>query len=352
MTKNTLLGLWAVPAVALAAAGVSASSVAAAEVEGPKVTWTVSLWGTQRAHTEGVEGLAQHISDKTDGNFTMNLQYGGVLSDPAENIDGLQLGAFEAGQVCSFYHPGKLPISSGLNLPMLPLPTLEIQHKVYDAFLKHPAVLEEWSKWNAIPLMSVLMTNYEAMGRGNPPMDLAGWKGLRMNASGGHSTLMEALGAVPTTVPAPDIYSSMERGAIDGAVYPYTYAFATYSLHELSTWQTDAWDLGTVHCALAASLDAYNALPDEYKTLLAEGTAPAYAHQIEEFNKVDVENEKLFADKKLTRVPLTDDVRSALDAVVQPSWNKWVADMDGLGVPGQELLDLIVNTAKEAGASQ
>lgn len=352
MTTICSRGLMAIPALALGLSAGPAVTANAAEVEGPKVTWTVSLWGTQRAHTEGVEGLANHIAEKTDGNFTMDLQYGGVLSDPAENIDGLQLGAFEAGQVCSFYHPGKLPISSGLNLPMLPLPTLEIQHKVYDEFLRHPAVLEEWATWNAIPLLSVLMPNYEAMGRGTPPTDLASWQGVRVNASGGHSQLMEALGAVPTTVPAPDIYSSMERGALDAVVYPYTYAFATYSLHELSTWQTDTWNLGTVHCALAANLDAYNDLPDQYKQLLAEGNAPAYAHQISEFAKVDAENEVLFAERNLTKVQITDEIRDALKSVVQSSWDAWVADMNGRGVPGQELLDLILSKAEAAGASQ
>jgi TRAP-type mannitol/chloroaromatic compound transport system substrate-binding protein len=105
------------------------------------ITWTVSLYGARRAHTEGIEGLAAHVPYKTDGNFEMSLQYGAVLSHPAENIDGLQLGAFEAAHICSFYRPGKTPVSTALNLPLLPLPTLEAQHQVYDELLRHPAIV-------------------------------------------------------------------------------------------------------------------------------------------------------------------------------------------------------------------
>lgn len=322
----------------------------AAEVDGPAITWQVSLWGNRRGFTEGVEALAAYLSEKTDGNFQLSLQYGGVLSDPTENIDGLQIGAFEMATVCSFYHPGKLPISTGLNLAMLPLPTLESQYRTYAEYLRHPAVAAEWAGWSAVPVMSVLMPNYEVMGRGTPPADLAAWSGLRINASGGHAALMQALGAVTTTIPAPDLYSSMERGALDAIVYPYTYAFTAYSLQELSTWVTDRWNLGTVNCVLAANEDAYAGLPQQYRDLIDEAIPAAYAHQIEAYETVDAQNEADFEARGLVRIPMGDDVRAALQSAVEPSWQAWVEDMNSRGAPGQELLDLILSSAAAATA--
>lgn len=338
---SLILGGWALPL---------ATPVQAAEVEGPAITWQVSLWGNRRGFTEGVEALAAYLSEKTDGAFQLSLQYGGVLSDPTENIDGIQIGAFEMATVCSFYHPGKLPISTGLNLAMLPLPTLESQYRTYAEYLRHPAVAAEWASWSAVPVMSVLMPNYEVMGRGEPPMDAQAWAGLRVNASGGHAALMQALGAVSTTIPAPDLYSSMERGALDAIVYPYTYAFTAYSLQELSTWVTDRWNLGTVHCALVANEDAYNGLPQQYRDLIEEAIPAAYAHQIEAYQTVDATNEADFEARGLVRVPLSDDVRAALTSAVQPSWQAWVDDMNSRGAPGQELLDLILSSAAAASA--
>ena len=189
----------------LVAPGLVPRAAHATEVDGPSVTWQVSLWGNRRGFTEGVEALAAELSERTGGKFTLSLQYGGVLSDPTENIDGLQIGAFEMATVCSFYHPGKLPASTGLNLAFLPLPTLESQHRTYAEYLRHPVVAAEWAGWNTVPLMSVLMPNYEIMGRGNPPTSLADFQGLRVNASGGHAALMQALGSTTTTIPAPDL---------------------------------------------------------------------------------------------------------------------------------------------------
>ena len=40
--------------------------------------WDVSLWGKQRAFTEHVEKLAELVSAKTGGEFTLNISYGGL----------------------------------------------------------------------------------------------------------------------------------------------------------------------------------------------------------------------------------------------------------------------------------
>ena len=50
--------------------------------------WNVSVWGKRRAFTEHIEKLAELVSEKTNGEFTMNISYGG-LSKNKENLDGI-----------------------------------------------------------------------------------------------------------------------------------------------------------------------------------------------------------------------------------------------------------------------
>ena len=40
--------------------------------------WNVSTWGKRRAFTEHIEKLAELVSAKTNGEFTMNVSYGGL----------------------------------------------------------------------------------------------------------------------------------------------------------------------------------------------------------------------------------------------------------------------------------
>ena len=57
-------------------ASVAAASFIAADVHAA-TEWNVSLWGKRRAFTENVEKLAELVEAKTDGEFTLNISYGG-----------------------------------------------------------------------------------------------------------------------------------------------------------------------------------------------------------------------------------------------------------------------------------
>src|SRR6056297_2796303 len=83
------LSYTAVAAISLAFAG-----------EAMATEWNVSLWGKRRAFTEHVEKLAELVSEKTDGDFTLNISYGG-LSNNRENLDGISIGAFEMAEFCA-----------------------------------------------------------------------------------------------------------------------------------------------------------------------------------------------------------------------------------------------------------
>lgn len=347
LTKSVLLST----AVALGIGSVMSVSVpskaSAAEVEGPKVKWNLSLWGARRGFSEGLEGLAQYVSEKTDGNFEIALQYGEVLSASKENLDGLYIGAFEAAAFCPIYHPAKTPALGVLDLAFLPVETLEERRDLIEALYDDPAIIAEFTKWKSIPLMGVMMPNYEAMGTGDAPTTLAGWQGLRISSAGGVGEVMGGLGASVTLVSAPDMFQSMERGMVDASTFPYTYAFASYRLHEVSDWVTDGWSMGSIACHAAVSESAWDALPDQYKKLLEEAKVFAYDFQIQKYAEVDVKNEAAFEAEELVRIPLTDEIRAALSAAVQPSWDAWVEAASVEGVPAQRLLDKVLEAARQ-----
>src|SRR6056297_3067456 len=149
-----LLAKTAVAAIAIAFAG-----------EAMATEWNVSLWGKRRAFTENTEKLAELVAEKTNGEFTLNISYGG-LSKNRENLDGISIGAFEMAQFCAGYHRDKNPTITVLELPFLGVSNLEeevaVSHAVYD----HPAVQEEMAQWNAKMVMTSPMPQYNLVGTG------------------------------------------------------------------------------------------------------------------------------------------------------------------------------------------
>lgn len=162
-----------------------ASSAQAADVEGPNLTWNISLWGKERAFTAGLEKLSAEVAAKTGGAWDIKLHYGAALSKSRENLDGLSVDAFEGAMMCNFYHPQKNPALMVLTMPFLPMSSWENNRKIRETVYANEAVQKELAQWNAMIYTSSFLPQYEFLGKGKPPRSLDDWKGMTVRAGGG-----------------------------------------------------------------------------------------------------------------------------------------------------------------------
>jgi TRAP-type C4-dicarboxylate transport system substrate-binding protein len=186
------------------------------------------------------------------------------------------------------------------------------------------------------------------MGTGKPPRNLEDWKGMRVRALGGLGEAMKLLGAVPTSVSAPEVYTALERGTFQAASFPFTYSFTAYKLHEVSKWYTLGMQLGIIHNSVVLSQTAWKALPDEYKKILEDAKPEAYRLQREAYAEADKKAFPLFEKRKLEVVKVTQEMRDKLmTTAAKPVWDAWVADTEKKGLPGKEALELVLSLAKK-----
>ena len=274
--------------VALALLG--AATAFGAEVVGPKLKWDVSLWGKPRPGTALVDALAERIEDATGGNWRLALHYGEAVSKARENLDGIAIDAFQAAMIANFYHPQKNPALMVLTMPFLPMETWEDNRRVREAVYAHPAVKKELGRWNALAYTSTFLPQYEILGRGKPPLDLDGWRGLTVRAGGGIGQALRLLGATPTSSTATEVYTGVQQGTMDAASFPFTYAHIAYRIHEVTDWYTGNLSPGTADCPLVFSITAYEALPPQYKQLLEDVKEDVIAAQIQAYVDFDAEN--------------------------------------------------------------
>ncbi len=325
----------------------TAAEAATKACEGPKVSWRFSFWGKRRAFTEGMEHVTKHVSDQTCGNFKINIYYGEQLSKSKENLDSISVGAIDGASFCASYHPGKNRPLNVLDLPFLPVADFDTLRKVHDAIYRHPASAKALDKWNAVIYMSNILPQYEYMGRGEPPKSVADFKGKRLRALGGMGAAARAIGAVPTTMPASETYTALQRGTVDAIGFPFTYSFASYRLDEVADWYTTNMSLGTVTCPTVFNKNAYNKLPAEYKTILDEAIPGAYDAMKEAYASVDKVNLANWGKSKMTAVTIPETEMAEFRRIGgKPIWEAWVKDNQDK-IPAQELLDLVLKTAQQ-----
>ncbi|TKZ22173.1 C4-dicarboxylate ABC transporter substrate-binding protein [Shimia litoralis] len=332
---NRFLGRAAVAALAVSFAA-----------EASATEWNVSVWGKRRAFTEHVEKLAELVSAKTDGAFTMNISYGG-LSKNKENLDGISIGAFEMAQFCAGYHRDKNPSITVLELPFLGVNTLEEEVAVSHAVYGHPAVQADLARWNAKLLMTSPMPQYNIVGTGEPRDTLAKMDGMRVRATGGIGKAFSAVGAVPTSVTATEAYNAMESGVVDTVAFAQ-HAHLAFRTIDQAEWWTANLNPGTVNCPVVVNTDAYDALSDSERAALDSSVDEAIAHYLANYGALLNKWDGILAEKNVTVVTLSDDELAAFRAkAADPIREAWIKDMTDIGLPAQELYDLVMDTLKK-----
>jgi TRAP-type C4-dicarboxylate transport system substrate-binding protein len=308
--------------------------------------WNVSLWGKRRAFTEHVEKLAELVKEKTNGEFTLNISYGG-LSKNKENLDGISIGAFEMAQFCAGYHRDKNPTITVLELPFLGVNTLEEEVAVANAVYAHPAVQKDLARWNAKLLMTSPMPQYNIVGTGEPRDTLAKMKGMRVRATGGVGKAFKAVGAVPTSVTATEAYNAMESGVVDTVAFA-PHAHLAFRTIDIAEWWTENLNPGTVNCPVVVNQDAYDALSDSERAALDGSLEEAIAHYVANYKTLLGKWDSILKEKNVKRVHISDeDLAAFRAAAADPIREQWIKDMSAQGLPAQELYDLVMDTLKK-----
>ncbi|OKL42418.1 C4-dicarboxylate TRAP transporter substrate-binding protein [Pseudovibrio exalbescens] len=318
-----------------------------AEAFAADLTWNVSLWGKRRAFTEHIEKLAQEVAERTDGRFEIKLHYGGALSKSRENLDGIAIGAFEMAQFCASYHADKNPTLTVTELPFLGVPDLETQIKVDLALYEHPAVQKDLARWNAKPIMSSPMPQYNFLGSGDAPQTVTDFEGMRVRALGGIGSAMEIVGAVPTSVTAAEAYQALDSGTVKAVSFA-PHAHLAFNTIEAGNWWTTNLNPGTVHCPVVVNTDAYEMLPEEFRVALDESIEPALQHYLETYAAVYDKFYPTLEENGVEQITFTDEeLANFKNKAAQPVWDAWLADMESKGVPGEELLQLVQTKMSE-----
>jgi TRAP-type C4-dicarboxylate transport system substrate-binding protein len=340
---NSFATRFGVSVMALAVAGMVAEEAAATE-------WNVSVWGKRRAFTEHIHKLADLVSEKTNGEFTMNISYEG-LSKNTENLDGISIGAFEMAQFCAGYHPDKNRAITVLELPFLGVSNLAEEVAVSHAIYAHPAVADEMAQWNAMMLMTSPMPQYNLVGTNEPRSTLDQFEGMRVRATGGIGQAFEAVGGVPTSVTSSEAYQAMESGVVDTVAFAQ-HAHLSFGTINEADWWTANLNPGTVNCPVVVNIDAYDALTDAERAALDESVPEAIDYYLANYGELLKRWDAVLEEKGVQKVEISDEELAKFRQIGgKPIHDAWIADMSAQGLPAQELYDLVFSTLEETRAT-
>ncbi|GLO61973.1 hypothetical protein MACH09_24810 [Vibrio sp. MACH09] len=303
--------------------------------------WNVSLWGKRRAFTENVEKLAELVEAKTNGEFTLNISYGG-LSKSRENLDGISFGAFEMAQFCAFYHPDKNPTITVTELPFSQDVSLARVSEIYSQVFKHPIVKKDLARWNATLLMPTPLPQYNIVSKGDTLTSLDDFKGLRVRGPGGIMGVLGKLNAVKTGVPFSEVRQSMDSGVIDAASFAPHAHLATNS-YKVGNWATTNLNLGSANCPVVVNTEALEMLKPSHRDALLGSVDEALDYYVKSYEKnTTAKYDAAVKEQGLTMVTFNAEQTDKLNQLSESVRQEWVDKHKG-NFDAQTLFDYTAN---------
>lgn len=276
------------------------------------------------------------INPKLSDGTHFKLYPGSIIGKPPAQAELVKAGVADVAFVVPTYTPGLFPMTGVVEIPGL-VETSAEGTNILNTLLEEGAMDAEYADYKIIALFST--PGYKFFMADNPvttPADLDGLK-LRTPSKFG-SKLFDMVGASGVGLPAPQVYESLERGVVQGAVWVMD-AYRTFRLNEVAPYITSTHFTASP-LAILMNKASYEALSDADKKVLDEMSGRATAEWVASVvDKTDVEVEAAFREnEQVTFVDLDAEAKAAWDAALAGAPAAWVAEQpDAAGA--QAVLD-------------
>jgi TRAP-type C4-dicarboxylate transport system substrate-binding protein len=192
----------------------------------------------QCVYPEGSHGpqllkeFAKKVEDYTKGDVKVEIFWPGQVIGLTEAYDAVAKGTIEGTYSCLIYYGGIVPEGKTEWLPF----NWRTTEESIDIYLK-AGYLNLLRKANVPHNVYYLFPMYSAtMGCMTkfPVKTLEDFKGRKMRATGLDGPIVKLMGSAAVSLPATELYTTLQRGTVDGVIYPF-YTLDTYKLHEVVT---------------------------------------------------------------------------------------------------------------------
>lgn len=157
----------------------------------------------------------KELEKRTKGRVKVTYLPGGTLVPAPQSYEGAVRGIADISQSSPQWMAGRFPLTEALYLPL----------GLKDGILATRMTNEWFQRFKPKEYDDVKVLYFHTPAPGSimtikqvPTID--GLKGLKIRAAGDTTKIVTALGAIPVSVPVGDIYEGLQRGVMDGLIFP------------------------------------------------------------------------------------------------------------------------------------
>lgn len=285
-----------------------------------------------------VEPWMEEVKKRTNNAVSFEHYPAQQLGKAADMLKLTQTGVADIGYTAPGYISDKMPVSEVAMLPG------QFEHACQGTFaytkLARSGVIAEqdFAANNVRLLFAVSLPQYRILTVKAPVKDVTDVSGLKLRSTGGAQDLtLRAIGAVPVRMAAPDAYESLQRGTMDGLLFPLESVVA-YGADKLVKYSTDGLGFASFIVAYSISENAWKKLSPEIQKAMTDAANDLIPSACQPVQKSDDEVKKSMEAQGVKFETLTPESRAKFKDLMKGVNKAWADGLDGRGKKGSEAL--------------
>ena len=321
--------------------GLSFSSVGAINAQADSVKLTYSnFFPPGHIQSRLAEAWCKEVEFRTNGEVVVEYYPGQTLTKARQVYDGVVEGLSDVGFSVLAYTRGRFPVMSAVDLP-LGYTSGTVATKVVNAV---------YNKFQPKELMDTQVMYLHSHGPGlihtktKAVRKMEDMKGLKFRGHGTSALVVKALGGTPVPKPMPETYQMLQKGVVDGAVYPFE-ANKGWKLGEVTNYATADFSAAyTTSFFVVMNKDKWNSLSAKNQKIIAQINLEWIDKHAEAWDTSDAKGIVFFLNQGGQIIGLDGKEAERWKNAVAPIIEEYKAKMDADGMKGTEIVDFTIKT--------
>jgi TRAP-type transport system periplasmic protein len=311
-------------------AGLAAAlALTAAPVAPQQLTLSHFLPAVHGIHTDFITPWTEQVTECTGGEVTFEIYPGGTArGSVARQQEQVVAGVVDIAHGLHGIPRGRFPRTSLIDLPFLTDDAGAATHALWSLFDEYLA--EEYEGLKVLALHAHNGGLIHTTER--PVATMEDLRGLRIRTpSPAISEMLSFLGASPQGLPPGEVYENLQRGVIDGTVFPWD-PVASFGLAEVLNHHLQA-GVYTVSFFFVMNEARYNALDDTARACIDEASGDALVERFGDWwDSWDAPGREAAEARGSQITELSEEERERWREALTPMIDAYIASVEAEGV--------------------
>jgi TRAP-type transport system periplasmic protein len=296
-------------------------------------------------HVQSVLGQqwCDEVKKRTDGKIVVEYYPGQTLTKAKQIYDGVVTGLSDVGMCLFAYTKGRFPVIEAVDLPVgytSGVQATKVVNDVYNEF--KPKELTD---------TKVMYLHAHGAGllhtKGTAVRSMDDFKGLKLRGHGTSAQVIKYLGGTPVSLPMPELYPSLQKGIVQGALYPIE-VNKGWRMGEVTDFLTMSQSIAyTSSFYVVMNNKKWNKIPADLQKIITQINQEWIAKHGTAWDESDRVGLEYFKSLGHEVIELSDSESKKWKETIAPVIENYISKMDKKGLDGRKIVEYVKDSLKK-----